>query len=73
MHCMLSGTGPGPGTSKRTVDAPTRRIARSMRLILLVCTGSATAVIDPHGVHAGWQRREGALRAFLLTWCGCPA
>jgi len=40
------------GTSKRTVNALTRRIALSVVLILLVAAGIATGVIEPHGVGA---------------------
>ena len=38
------------GTTKRTVNALTRRIAWSVALILLVAVGIATGVVDPHGV-----------------------
>lgn len=38
------------GTTKRTVNALTRRIALSVVLILLVILGIATGVIEPHGV-----------------------
>lgn len=41
------------GTSKRTVNALTRRIALSVLLIALVCAGIATGVIEPHGVYVG--------------------
>lgn len=41
------------GTSKRTVNALTKRIALSVVLILLVCAGIATGHIEPHGVHVG--------------------
>lgn len=41
------------GTSKRTVNALTRRIALSVLLILLVVAGIATGFIEPHGVHVG--------------------
>lgn len=40
------------GTSKRTVNALTKRIALSVLLILLVAAGIATGVIEPHGVGA---------------------
>ncbi|MFD0738359.1 twin transmembrane helix small protein [Lysobacter koreensis] len=40
------------GTSKRTVNALTRRIALSVALIALVVIGMATGVVDPHGVGA---------------------
>lgn len=38
------------GTTKRTVNALTKRIALSVVLILLVAAGIATGVIQPHGV-----------------------
>lgn len=38
------------GTTKRTVNALTRRIAWSVGLILLVVAGIATGVIEPHGI-----------------------
>ena len=38
------------GTTKRTVNALTKRIALSIVLILLVVAGIATGVIEPHGV-----------------------
>jgi hypothetical protein len=38
------------GTSKRTVNALTRRIGLSVVLILLVVAGMATGVIEGHGV-----------------------
>ncbi len=41
------------GTTKRTVNALTRRIALSVVLILLVCAGIYTGVIQPHGIQAG--------------------
>ena len=41
------------GTSKRTVNALTRRIALSLVLMALVAVGIATGIIQPHGVHAG--------------------
>jgi succinate dehydrogenase/fumarate reductase cytochrome b subunit len=41
------------GASKRTVNALTRRIALSVLLILLVCAGIASGIIEPHGVHVG--------------------
>lgn len=40
------------GSSKRTVNALSRRIALSVLLILLVCAGIATGYIKPHGVGA---------------------
>lgn len=39
------------GTSKRTVNALTRRIALSVVLILLVVAGIASGIIEPHGIH----------------------
>lgn len=41
------------GTTKRTVNALTKRIVLSVVLILLVCAGIQTGFIQPHGVHAG--------------------
>ena len=41
------------GTTKRTVNALTRRIALSVVLILLVAAGIATGYIQPHGVGVG--------------------
>lgn len=41
------------GTSKRTVNALTKRIVLSIVLILLVCAGIATGYIEPHGMHVG--------------------
>lgn len=38
------------GTTKRTVNALTRRIALSVGLVVLVCTGIMTGVIEPHGI-----------------------
>ncbi len=38
------------GTTKRTVNALTRRVALSVVLIGLVCIGIATGYIEPHGV-----------------------
>ena len=38
------------GTSKRTVNALTRRIGFSIALIALVVEGIATGVVQPHGV-----------------------
>jgi succinate dehydrogenase/fumarate reductase cytochrome b subunit len=38
------------GTTKRTVNALTKRIALSVVLILLVAAGIATGFIQPHGV-----------------------
>ncbi|MBT2746024.1 MULTISPECIES: twin transmembrane helix small protein [unclassified Lysobacter] len=40
------------GTSKRTVNALTRRIGFSIALIALVIIGIATGVVQPHGVGA---------------------
>jgi succinate dehydrogenase/fumarate reductase cytochrome b subunit len=40
------------GTSKRTVNALTRRIVFSIVLIGLVVAGIATGAIEPHGVGA---------------------
>ncbi len=41
------------GSSKRTVNALTKRIVLSILLIALVGVGIATGYIEPHGVHAG--------------------
>lgn len=41
------------GSSKRTVNALTKRIVLSVVLILLLCAGIATGYIEPHGVHVG--------------------
>ncbi|QNP40433.1 twin transmembrane helix small protein [Lysobacter solisilvae (ex Woo and Kim 2020)] len=38
------------GTTKRTVNALTKRIGLSVLLILLVVAGIATGYIQPHGV-----------------------
>lgn len=38
------------GTTKRTVNALTRRVALSVALILLLILGIWTGVIEPHGV-----------------------
>lgn len=38
------------GTTKRTVNALTRRIAISVALILLIILGIWTGVIKPHGI-----------------------
>ena len=38
------------GTTKRTVNALTRRIGWSVALIALVVAGVATGAITPHGV-----------------------
>ncbi|GAB3388737.1 DUF2909 domain-containing protein [Lysobacter fragariae] len=38
------------GTTRRTVNALTRRIALSIALILLVVVGIATGYIEPHGL-----------------------
>lgn len=40
-------------SSKRTVNALTRRIALSIALIALIGIGIFTGVVQPHGVHAG--------------------
>ena len=40
------------GTTKRTVNALTKRIALSIALILLVCAGIYTGYIQPHGITA---------------------
>jgi len=49
MYYMLTDK----GTSKRTVNALTRRIVLSMVLMALVGLGIATGFIQPHGVHIG--------------------
>lgn len=41
------------GTTKRTVNALTKRIALSVALILLVCAGIFTGHIQPHGIQVG--------------------
>ena len=41
------------GTTKRTVNALTKRIALSVALIALVVIGIKTGFIQPHGVNAG--------------------
>lgn len=41
------------GTSNRTVNALTKRVALSVLLIALVGAGIATGYIEPHGVHVG--------------------
>ena len=41
------------GTTKRTVDALTKRIVLSIVLIGLVALGIATGFIQPHGVNPG--------------------
>ena len=41
------------GTTKRTVNALTKRIGLSIVLILLVCAGIATGYVQPHGVNVG--------------------
>lgn len=38
------------GSTKRTVNALTRRIGLSVALILLVIAGMATGFISPHGI-----------------------
>jgi hypothetical protein len=40
------------GTTNRTVNALTKRIALSVALILLVCAGILTGIIKPHGISA---------------------
>ena len=40
-------------TSKRTVNALTKRIALSVGLIVLVVIGMATGIIEAHGLQAG--------------------
>ncbi|MEI2453571.1 twin transmembrane helix small protein [Lysobacter firmicutimachus] len=40
------------GSSKRTVNALTRRIGFSIALIALVVVGILTGVVQPHGVGA---------------------
>ena len=41
------------GTTNRTVNSLTKRIALSVVLILLVIAGIATGVLQPHDVHRG--------------------
>ncbi|QDA56138.1 twin transmembrane helix small protein [Thermomonas aquatica] len=41
------------GTTKRTVNALTKRIGLSVVLILLVCAGIASGYIQPHGINVG--------------------
>jgi small neutral amino acid transporter SnatA (MarC family) len=41
------------GTTKRTVNSLTKRIALSVALILLVVAGIGLGWIEPHGVHVG--------------------
>ncbi len=41
------------GTSKRTVNALTKRIVLSVLLILGICIAIATGYIEPHGVQVG--------------------
>ncbi|HEU4773798.1 MAG TPA: DUF2909 domain-containing protein [Lysobacter sp.] len=48
LYYMLVDT----GTSKRTVNALTRRIMLSIVLIGLVIAGIATGILQPHGVGA---------------------
>lgn len=48
LYYMLVDT----GTSKRTVNALTRRIILSVALIGLVAIGIATGILQPHGVGA---------------------
>jgi succinate dehydrogenase/fumarate reductase cytochrome b subunit len=40
------------GQTNRTVNALTKRIALSIALILLVCAGIYSGVIQPHGISA---------------------
>jgi succinate dehydrogenase/fumarate reductase cytochrome b subunit len=49
MYYMLTDK----SSSKRTVNALTKRIVLSVALIVLVCIGIATGFIEPHGVHRG--------------------
>ncbi len=49
LYYMLTDT----GSSKRTVNALTKRIVLSVVLILLICAGIATGYIEPHGVNVG--------------------
>jgi len=46
MYYMLADR----GTTDRTVNALTKRIALSVLLIMLVGAGIATGIIQPHGV-----------------------
>ncbi|MGV8940989.1 MAG: twin transmembrane helix small protein [Lysobacter sp.] len=48
LYYMLVDT----GTSKRTVNALTRRITLSIVLIGLVIAGITTGILQPHGVGA---------------------
>jgi succinate dehydrogenase/fumarate reductase cytochrome b subunit len=41
------------GTSKRTVNALTKRIVLSIILILGICVGIGAGYIEPHGVNVG--------------------
>jgi len=41
------------GTTNRTVNALTKRIALSLLLIGLVIVGIASGVVQPHGIHTG--------------------
>ena len=41
------------GTTSRTVNSLTKRIALSVALILLVIAGIGLGWIEPHGVHVG--------------------
>jgi small neutral amino acid transporter SnatA (MarC family) len=41
------------GTTSRTVNSLTKRIALSVALILLVVAGIGLGWIEPHGVHVG--------------------
>jgi hypothetical protein len=43
------------GTTNRTVNALTKRIALSVVLILLVAAGIKTGYIQPHGVGGGYS------------------
>lgn len=49
MYYMLTDK----GTSKRTVNALTRRIVLSVVLMAFVGLGIATGFIQPHGAHIG--------------------
>lgn len=40
------------GATRRTVDALTKRIALSVALIVVVCIGIATGLVEPHGIGA---------------------
>ena len=49
LYYMLADT----ASSKRTVNALTKRIALSVALIVLVIIGMATGIVEPHGVQGG--------------------